>query len=125
LSVGEIIPAHGGLFDYTSKYQVGGAEEVFPAAIDPATAARAQALAVTVNAALKIECYCRVDFRLDAEGRLWCLEANTLPGMTSGSLLPRSAAASGIDFPTLCERICELALERAGVSQSSGGRSAG
>ncbi len=125
LSVGEIIPAHGGLFDYTSKYQVGGAEEVFPADIDPATAARAQELAVTVNAALKIECYCRVDFRLDGEGRLWCLEANTLPGMTSGSLLPRSAAASGIDFPTLCERICELALERAGVSQSSEGPSAG
>jgi D-alanine-D-alanine ligase len=111
LSVGEIIPAHGGLFDYTSKYQVGGADEVFPAAVDAATAAHARELAVRVNAALKIDCYCRVDFRLDPHGKLWCLEANTLPGMTSGSLLPRSAAASGIDFPTLCERICALALE--------------
>ena len=112
LSVGEIIPAHGGLFDYSSKYQAGGAEEVFPAVIDPAIAASAQQLAIRVNSALKIECYCRVDFRLDPQGRLWCLEANTLPGMTSGSLLPRSAAASGIDFPVLCERICALALAR-------------
>jgi len=112
LSVGEIIPAHGGLFDYSSKYQVGGAEEVFPADVEPAIAASAQQLAVAVNSALKIECYCRVDFRLDPQGRLWCLEVNTLPGMTSGSLLPRSAAASGIDFPNLCERICALALAR-------------
>lgn len=112
LAVGEIIPAHGGLFDYSSKYQVGGAEEVFPADVSAAIAATAQDLATAVNQALRIECYCRVDFRLDPNGKLWCLEANTLPGMTAGSLLPRSAAASGIEFPVLCERICELALRR-------------
>ena len=114
LTVGEIIPAHGGLFDYTSKYQVGGAEEVFPAEVSAAIAATAQQLAAEVNDALRIECYCRVDFRLDHNGKLWCLEANTLPGMTAGSLLPRSAAASGIEFPLLCERICELALVKGG-----------
>jgi D-alanine-D-alanine ligase len=112
LSVGEIIPAHGGLFDYASKYQSGGAEEVFPAQVDANTAARAQQLAERSNDVLAIECYCRVDFRLDPAGELWCLEANTLPGLTSGSLLPRSAAASGIDFESLCERICELALAK-------------
>ena len=52
------------------------------------------------------------DFRFDPDGRLWCLEVNTLPGLTSGSLLPRSAAACGIDFASLCERICALALQK-------------
>ena len=112
LAVGEIVPAKGGIFDYEAKYQVGGAEEIFPAAIDPVLAVRAQTLAVQVSQALKLECYCRVDFRLDEDNGLWCLEANTLPGLTSGSLLPRSAAAVGIDFPELCERICRLAFER-------------
>lgn len=112
LSVGEIIPAHGGLFDYSSKYQAGAAEEIFPAAVDAGIEATAKQLAARVNEILRIQCYCRVDFRLDAGGHLWCLEANTLPGMTSGSLLPRSAAACGIDFPSLCERICELALRK-------------
>jgi D-alanine-D-alanine ligase len=115
LSVGEIIPAHGGLFDYESKYQSGGAEEVFPANVSEDIAARAQKLACAVSETLKIECYCRVDFRLDPDERLWCLEVNTLPGLTSGSLLPRSAAASGIEFAALCERICALALARSSV----------
>ena len=53
-----------------------------------------------------------LDFRLDAEGTPWFLEANSLPGLTAGSLLPKSAAASGIDFSELCERICRLALCR-------------
>lgn len=111
LAVGEIIPA-GELFDYASKYQAGGAEEIFPADVAEHVAEEARALARRVAAALKIDCYCRVDFRLDPDGGLWCLEANTLPGLTSGSLLPRSAAASGIEFAVLCERICELALQR-------------
>jgi D-alanine-D-alanine ligase len=117
LAVGEIMPAHGGLFDYESKYQSGGAEEVFPADVSSAVAIRTQELARVVSDALKIECYCRVDFRLDPNQQLWCLEVNTLPGLTSGSLLPRSAAACGIDFATLCERICVLALAR----ESDGG----
>lgn len=112
LSVGEIIPAQGGLFDYAAKYQVGGAEEIFPARVDPAVAARARQLSEKVTYTIGIDSYCRVDFRLDADDALWCLEVNTLPGMTAGSLLPRSAAASGIEFAALCERICELALQK-------------
>ena len=114
LPVGEIIPASGPIFDYAAKYQAGGAEEVFPAAITPEQTARAQDFALRVHRALKLESYSRVDFRMDEAGGLWCLEVNTLPGLTAGSLLPRAAAAVGIDFPELCERICRGALARAG-----------
>jgi D-alanine-D-alanine ligase len=114
LPVGEIIPATGPIFDYAAKYQAGGAEEVFPAQISREQTARAQDLALRVHRALKLEAYSRVDFRMDESGNLWCLEVNTLPGLTSGSLLPRAAAAVGIDFPELCERICRAALARAG-----------
>ena len=114
LPVGEIIPAEGPIFDYAAKYQAGGAEEVFPAQITAEQTARAQDLALRVHRALKLEAYSRVDFRMDESGALWCLEVNTLPGLTSGSLLPRAAAAVGIDFPTLCERICHAALKRGG-----------
>jgi D-alanine-D-alanine ligase len=112
LAVGEIIPSTGPIFDYAAKYQAGGAEEIFPADITPEQAARAQDLALRVHRALKLESYSRVDFRMDKDGGLWCLEVNTRPGLTAGSLLPRAAAAVGIDFPELCERICRGALAR-------------
>lgn len=112
LAVGEIIPKRSKIFDYESKYQVGGAEEIFPAALPADQAERARELALATHRALKLEGYSRVDFRLDAQGRFWCLEANTLPGMTATSLLPQSAAAVGIDFPDLCDRICRLAVRR-------------
>lgn len=111
LAVGEIIP-RGEIFDYESKYQEGGAEEVFPADLPPDLTERVRALGLAAHRALKLEGYSRADFRLDPEGGLWCLEVNTLPGMTATSLLPQSAAAVGIPFPELCERICRLALER-------------
>jgi D-alanine-D-alanine ligase len=112
LAVGEIIVRTGPIFDYAAKYQVGGAEEIFPAKITAEQTARAQDLALRVHRALKLETYSRVDFRMDAEGNLWCLEVNTLPGLTAASLLPRAAAAVGIEFPELCERICRGALAR-------------
>ena len=71
-----------------------------------------QALSLRAHRALKLEGFSRVDFRMDAEGNVWCLEVNTLPGMTRTSLLPQSAKAAGIGFPELCDRICRLALER-------------
>jgi D-alanine-D-alanine ligase len=112
LAVGEIV-APGEVFDYESKYQVGGAEEIFPARLPEAVTRRVQELGLEVHRALKLEGYSRVDFRMDAAGELWCLEANTLPGMTRTSLMPQSAAAVGIGFAELCERICALAIERA------------
>jgi D-alanine-D-alanine ligase len=112
LSVGEIIPK-GEIFDYESKYQAGGAREIFPAELPEEVAERVRELGLLAHRALKLRDYSRVDFRLDPDGGLWCLEANTLPGMTKASLLPQSAAASGITFRELCERICRLALSRA------------
>ncbi len=112
LAVGEIIPAKGTIFDYESKYQAGGAAEIFPADLTRAQTEQVQALGLAAHRALKLECYSRADFRMDEEGRLWCLEVNTLPGLTSASLLPRSAAAVGISFPELCERICASALRK-------------
>lgn len=112
LAVGEIIVRTGPIFDYAAKYQAGGAEEIFPANLTPEQTARAQDLALRVHRALKLETYSRVDFRMDRDGNLWCLEVNTLPGLTAASLLPRAAAAVGISFPELCERICRGALKR-------------
>jgi D-alanine-D-alanine ligase len=86
--------------DYAAKYQAGGAEEIFPADITVEQTARAQDLALRVHRALKLDVYSRVDFRMDAEGEIWCLEVNTLPGLTSASLLPRAGAAVGISFPS-------------------------
>jgi D-alanine-D-alanine ligase len=110
LPVGEILSKHD-IFDYESKYQPGLAEEIFPAELEPAAAAEVQRLAVVVHNALKLGGYSRIDFRLDDAGRFWCLEANTAPGMTAASLFPKGAAAAGLPFATLCERICTLAIE--------------
>jgi D-alanine-D-alanine ligase len=112
LAVGEIVPRRGEIFDYESKYQHGGADEIFPAELTPAQTREVQEMSLRAHRALKLEGFSRVDFRMDPEGGLWCLEVNTLPGMTATSLLPQSAAAAGIPFPELCERICRLALER-------------
>jgi D-alanine-D-alanine ligase len=112
LAVGEIIPKCSDIFDYQSKYQPGGAEEIFPAEVSPGQTTRFQELALRAHRALKLRDYSRVDFRLDPEGGIWCLETNTLPGMTAQSLLPKAAAAVGISFPELCSEICRLALDR-------------
>ena len=112
LGVGEIIPQLSDIFDYKSKYQKGGALEIFPADISLKLTSKIKDQALKASAALKQRDYCRVDFRMDNSERFWCLEANTLPGMTSGSLLPQSASVSGISFEDLCEKICILAIER-------------
>ena len=109
LPVGEII-TKSGLFDYEAKYQAGGAQEIFPADLSPEKTAEIQQLAVRAHAALKLGEYSRIDFRMDPDDEFWCLEANSLPGMTSGSLLPQAAKVAGIDFPRLVERICRAAL---------------
>jgi D-alanine-D-alanine ligase len=111
LAVGEIIPRHE-IFDYECKYSPGMAEEIFPADLPAGVAAEAQRLALAAHEALKLGGYSRVDFRLTPAGEMVCLEVNTLPGMTSTSLLPQSALAVGIEFGDLCERICRAAGRR-------------
>ena len=113
LAVGEIIPRHE-LFDYECKYTPGMSEEIFPADLPGDVADECRRLGLLAHEVLKLGGYSRVDFRLTAEGGLFCLEVNTLPGMTATSLMPQSAGALGIDFPELCERICRAALRKAG-----------
>lgn len=108
LAVGEIIPRHE-IFDYECKYTPGMSQEIFPADLPPAITAEVQRLGVLAHECLKLGGYSRVDFRLTPAGDLFCLEVNTLPGMTATSLLPQSARAVGIEFPELCERICRAA----------------
>jgi D-alanine-D-alanine ligase len=111
LPVGEIFsPAE--IFDYQSKYQRGGAKEVFPADIPVAESAQLQDYALRAHRVLKLGAYSRIDFRRDQKGLFWCLEANSLPGMTATSLFPQAAKAAGIEFPDLLSRICRAALKR-------------
>jgi D-alanine-D-alanine ligase len=112
LAVGEIIPSHD-IFDYECKYTPGMSREVFPADLPPSLVARVQDAALAAHQVLKLRDFSRVDFRLSPDGTPFCLEANTLPGLTGTSLLPQSAAAVGIDFPELCDTICRLTLRRA------------
>ncbi|WP_423382785.1 D-alanine--D-alanine ligase family protein [Burkholderia sp. LMG 32019] len=112
LSVGEIFVEADEVFDYRSKYQAGDVLEQFPASLPAATLETAQRIALRAHALLELDGYSRTDLRLDAQGDLWCLEVNTLPGMTVTSLLPQSAAASGIAFPQLCEQICLAGMNR-------------
>lgn len=111
LPVIEIIPKEG-FYDYKNKYQAGAALEVTPAPISDAATEKVQRLAEQVFRALKLSVYARMDFLLTEAEDAYCLEANTLPGMTPTSLLPQEAAATGIDYITLCERIIALSLEK-------------
>lgn len=113
LPIGEIIPKHE-LYDYECKYTSGMAVEVFPADLDLSIAAEMQAQALRAFRVLKLRGYGRIDFRLGDSGGCFCLEANTLPGMTELSLIPQAAAAAGMTFPDLCERIVTLALTDGG-----------
>ena len=109
MPVGEIIPKHE-IYDYECKYTAGMAEELFPAPLAPAVRDEAQRLSRLAYDALKLSGCARIDFRLHPDGGLYCLEANTLPGMTGTSLVPQAAQADGIGFPELCERIAIDAL---------------
>jgi D-alanine-D-alanine ligase len=113
LPVGEIIPKHE-IYDYECKYTPGMADERFPAELTSAETTRIQQEARAAFKALKLGGYARIDFRMSHDGRFYCLEANTLPGMTQTSLIPQAAAAAGISFPELCERVVRLAMARGG-----------
>jgi D-alanine-D-alanine ligase len=121
LPVGEIIPKHE-IYDYECKYTAGMADERFPAELTAQQAARVQGEALRAFRSLKLRGCARIDFRMTHDGTFYCLEANTLPGMTQTSLIPQAAAAAGISFPELCDRIVQLALdERDGRAASGAG----
>lgn len=112
LPIIEIIPKTG-FYDYVNKYQAGNTEEICPAVLDEATTKLLQDEACHAFEELHLQSYARIDFLLDEnDGKIYCLEANTLPGMTPISLLPQEAKADGLEFPELCEKIIELSLEK-------------
>ncbi len=107
----EIAPIKG-FYDYKNKYQAGSTIETCPADLPPHLTAKMQDCALKAYQALRLECYARMDILMDEQENIFCLEANTLPGMTPTSLLPQEAAALGMDFPTLCEKLIEVSLRR-------------
>lgn len=109
LPIIEILPKEG-FYDYKNKYQQGLITEVCPAKLDKESAEELQQAALKVHHILKLGSYSRVDFMMDAEGVLYCLEANTLPGMTPTSLLPQEVKANGVEYEELCEKLVMLAL---------------
>lgn len=116
---GEALPVvhinpRGGFYDMNNKYPWlgggGGSDYICPADISEAATKAVQAAATQAHRALGVEVYSRVDVLLDEEDRPWVLEANTIPGMTETSLLPKAALAAGISYPELCARIVQLSL---------------
>lgn len=107
-----IKPAGGQIFDFTAKYAAGGAQEICPAPIPEEIEKRIRQLALAAHKVLGLSGYSRTDFMLQADGTLYLLESNTLPGMTTNSLLPKSAAVYGLDFDQLVQRIIDLGLEK-------------
>ncbi|MDR2503019.1 MAG: D-alanine--D-alanine ligase [Deltaproteobacteria bacterium] len=99
-----------GIFDYASKYAASGAEELCPAPLPQPLLERAGQYALAAHRALGLRGYSRTDFILGADGSLTILEINTLPGMTEASLLPKAAAAAGLDFDQLIRRLLDLGL---------------
>ena len=110
LPVIEIAPITG-FYDYKNKYQAGSAVETCPANISKEKTEEMQKAAETVFKALRLKNYARMDFMMSESEEIFCLEANTLPGMTPTSLLPQEAAAVGISFEQLCEKLMEYSLE--------------
>lgn len=111
LPVIEIEPISG-FYDYTNKYQAGATKEICPAQIPEHIESKIQHYAETACAAVGVVTYGRVDFMMGENGSLYCLEVNTLPGMTSTSLLPQEAAVLGVSYEQLCADLIRISLEK-------------
>lgn len=111
LPIIEIVP-ESGFYDYEHKYTSGKTEYICPANIDENIEEFLQNSASTAYKVLGCSGFGRIDFRMDDDGRIFCLEANTIPGFTATSLVPKAAQAMGIEFPELCSQIIELALKK-------------
>lgn len=111
LPVIEIAPVEG-FYDYKNKYKAGSAVETCPADLPTEIAEKMQYYAEQVAKALGLDTYSRSDFLLNAKNEMFCLEANTLPGMTPTSLLPQEAGVVGMNFNQLCEKLIEISLRK-------------
>lgn len=111
LPVIEIAPVQG-FYDYKNKYQAGSAVETCPAELPEDITLQMQKYAEKVCEVIGLDTYARMDFLLNEKGQMYCLEANTLPGMTPTSLLPQEAQAVGMSFEELCEKIIEVSFDK-------------
>jgi D-alanine-D-alanine ligase len=108
----EIVPGEGhGFFDYSAKYEPGESEEICPADLSPKETLEIKDLGLRAHLALRCRGLSRTDFIL-SEGVFYLLETNTLPGLTSQSLIPKAARVYGLSFPALLDRLVDLALEK-------------
>jgi len=107
----EIVPK-AGFYDYKNKYQAGLTDEYCPAPIGEENTRKLEAETLKAYEALNIDTYCRFDFIMDESGRFYCLEANTLPGMTPTSLIPQMAAHMGMSYGELCDKLIEISLKK-------------
>lgn len=111
LPVIEMAPVEG-FYDYKNKYQAGSTVETCPADISEPVAAQMQRYAEKAAEILGLDTYSRMDFLLNEADEIFCLEANTLPGMTEASLIPQEAAVVGIDYRQLCEKLIQISLNK-------------
>ena len=111
LPIIEIAPVEG-FYDYKNKYKAGSTVETCPAELSEQITKEMQGYAEKVAEVLGLNTYSRTDFLLDAEDHIFCLEANTLPGMTRTSLLPQEAKVTGVDFNQLCEKLIESSMRK-------------
>ncbi len=106
------IEPRSGFYDYAAKYQDGATVHTCPADISEEIDSKLRTAAVDTYKALYLDSYARIDFLLDEKNNTYCLEANTLPGMTPTSLLPHEASVEGIEYADLCEKIIEISLKK-------------
>ena len=111
LPVIEIAPLNG-FYDYKNKYQAGSTIETCPAELPAAQTEQMQRYAELAAKVIGLDTYSRMDFLMDEEGHMYCLEANTLPGMTPTSLIPQEAAAIGVSYHELCEELINISLKK-------------
>ncbi len=111
LPIIEIAPVEG-FYDYKNKYKAGSTVETCPAELSKEITEEMQKYAVMAAEALGLDTYSRMDFLLNKEGKIYCLEANTLPGMTPTSLLPQEAGVIGMNFNELCEKLIKISLQK-------------
>lgn len=111
LPVIEIAPIQG-FYDYKNKYKAGSAVETCPAELPEDVSAQMRHYAEEVAKVIGLDTYSRSDFLFDKDGNMFCLEANTLPGMTPTSLLPQEAAVVGVNFNELCEKLIDISMKK-------------
>ena len=111
LPIIEIAPISG-FYDYKNKYQAGSTVETCPAEIPEIQTKEMQRYAELAAKVIGLDTYSRMDFLMDDDGRMYCLEANTLPGMTPTSLIPQEAAAIGVGYNELCEQLIQISLQK-------------